>query len=602
MHVVLSESKWRVWSHQYLQTLRLHHVLNLCFLCFCLCTRQLSGIVIFSWLFEVPGLLLRYRELCIVYEVELQCPMTPAATRLMWTYLPIFWHVFRTGPCLFWPLSLVFWRSQLGTLGVFNLIVYNCFGASLVYMNYTSYHLLPRYKVEDALRSGIVKLSSARPSAGEALVVSSVEDGSGDSKVLPNWTAYLKEEPCPPSRRMHSIPSSSLTHSHSLPHPLPLPLSLPVIEKEAFFSFLAVIVFPIPMFFFLTLFSKGLVARSATSTTDVLVSSSSFASVLAISFDMALTQLMLIFLLLLPWMRTQTACTGASLLLVRRTHVRSAALLFYLFVECSAVVVSQDHKTGNSHFYRITLLGSFALEVLARWVGDNVNREMGCNLWVLLRQPLPAALFAWASVYVDALGFGLTTPTCDGAAFFMTNCDSEPDKRQTFMCLVFLAVVAGRACFCRLLARHPVDRLHATCWSRATATAAIVCAIATSYGVALSLMFNTTNSRLGTAAFAHLDITELVIGLAAALLTALSLVQWMSLETPWKCAHWMWQLRLVVLWLVLWSANLSDVEARSHNFLLLLAGTLANLVIYIRGVVSSDEGQKHPVGHRLANV
>lgn len=295
--------------------------------------------------------------------------------------------------------------------------------------------------------------------------------------------------------------------------------------------------------------------------------STSFVSNLSLSFQASLSVLllgnvMLTPLALLPLNVASIVPSWSEW----RTHLSAVSLLLLLYAECTAMMMSFAHKSTSTHFYRMTLFGTFAVELLCRWLADSRNGS-GINRWMCWRQPFPAFAFACTSVFLDAYSFQLISPTC-GQSFFFSNCKNESDKQQTFLCLVFMAVVFGRSVYSRCLGDHIAHHSR-----NSYATTQNICLLAAVYGCLFHFyVFENLNPFHP---FQKLSASMVATRYGATFFAMLSLVLTTAL-TAWSNPHFALQARMLSLGLVLWV--FSPPIALGRWFCpLFLGGALVNL-------------------------
>ena len=554
--------------------LRVCHAINIIVLSYCRVTHQLGGYAVFSWLFELPRLLLRYREICICYERDLLHPMTPAATRFMWTYLPIFWHVFCTGPCLIWPMSLLLWRPQFSTLSIQTLVIFNCFGALFTFVNFVTYQHFPRYKLEDAIRSGTIKVQDqCFPSSNDAEV----------TPIYSKWVMYLGEKPYLPFGHYNSLSMPSPAVKSGLSVKLNNSDSSSINEELSTQVLTAMAIgAPVSVFMCLASFFAMFISKSANTLS---LTSVSFANHLLVAFSAATLLLIVVNAVLMVCLCCQEGFfTGASKYFQWKIHLCAAALVLYLFSECATISVSYAHSSRSSHFYQMTLFGSIVVEMLIEWAKCSYVDRDRFNVLSFLRQPLPSALLIFTAVYIDAHSFGLISQTCGSRSFFFTHCDTEKDKQQTFMCMLLLVVVVSRSffahCFFQLITYRPpvnVKSFYANATNTNISIICRICNVAAFYGCSTYLFLVGPAIPLLNSPLENFRTHAIVLLCMAALFITLSLALWPVLLARWS-QQWAIQSRLMVLGVSLWFASPPSQDIRAVCVILLTV-SIVSLII-----------------------
>jgi hypothetical protein len=325
----------------------------------------------------------------------------------------------------------------------------------------------------------------------------------------------------------------------------------------------------VPAVMCLTSFLKSLVSIESFALS---LASSSFANILSLSFRVAMSILLLGSVMLIPLQLLQAnRSSHASALLPSlrgwRTHLSALAVLLLVYAECTAVMVSYAHESRDTHFFRMTLFGTFAAELFIRWFVDTAGGA-GVSRWMCLRQPFPTFLFACSSVFLDAYSFKMISPTCGEVFFFSADCNSEEDKRQTFMCLIFLFVVLGRCVYTRCLGAHLSHH-----GQNIYATTQDICLLAVIYGSVLHFVFfGTINPLLP---FHSVSGSMIMLGCGAAVFAMLSLVLFSAL-VMWSTPHFALQARALFLGVLLWLLS-PPVGGGGGVCFLLLLGAIVNL-------------------------
>jgi cytochrome b involved in lipid metabolism len=159
-HMVVHHREREALYISFLNGLSSHHVFTIFAYSWSLYSQYLSALCVFGLLFETPVLFLNIRDFCVCFEKELGYPISPINKRqvvVMWTFTSIIWHATRTSFCMLWPISLVFWRSQLVTVPIVSRLVYHLLGIVFNYVNLiVPYSIFRRYILEDQEKLGII--------------------------------------------------------------------------------------------------------------------------------------------------------------------------------------------------------------------------------------------------------------------------------------------------------------------------------------------------------------------------------------------------------------------------------------------------------------
>ena len=143
-----------------------HHVITLFAYGYSLYSHKLSALCVFGLLFEAPVIILTYRDICVCFAEELLHPikhMDEKTLKGMWGVMYLLWHICRTGACLLYPVSLVFWRSQLVTLSILPRLVYHFLGCAFLYVNgVLLFREIPRLIEDDYATNGLVSEDAVR--------------------------------------------------------------------------------------------------------------------------------------------------------------------------------------------------------------------------------------------------------------------------------------------------------------------------------------------------------------------------------------------------------------------------------------------------------
>jgi hypothetical protein len=118
-----------------------HHLFAIFAYSWCLYTHHLSGLAILGFLFEIPVLLLNYREICLTFGDIFPSHSLTFASHVSlaayWISLHFLWHLTRTAGCLLYLLSLLLWRDDIASaLPLSSLVVYHVLGAGFNYINF----------------------------------------------------------------------------------------------------------------------------------------------------------------------------------------------------------------------------------------------------------------------------------------------------------------------------------------------------------------------------------------------------------------------------------------------------------------------------------
>ena len=467
-------------SDEYSKRLVFYHLCTFVAYWYCLVSGALNGIFVIWFLCEVPVLWMAYREICVCYEAEMIYPLTPVSTRALWTYLPLTWHMFRTLPCLLWPISLLLWRSHLSRLGIQDLVILNCLGGLNSYASYVLFaQIFPRLKMEDAIRSGIVKLQEPLEWPNSELPLE-----NDKSTISRRWVAYLGEQPTSPHLLgVHRYEARNnydyISPSFNLFRHGKCSLSLFPWLKGQLSSFSPHLPFATAQTILLVLLIK-LFAELVETSSPLSISSPNFAAVLSLSFKLTLSLMTCGLLLTLPF-----AFSGRNLLalilsksLNWRMHISAVAYLFWQCAENAAIMTSFA-RDGDASFLKITLLGTLTIELCVKYVTDifRSDKNIVGSCWITML----LVVCGFVVVIVNAFEHEIITPTC-GQLFFISNCNTEKDKQQTFLCLIFTAALASRFFFARCISFcNNVDfcslNVYATCTS--------ICQLGALYGFVL---------------------------------------------------------------------------------------------------------------------
>ena len=143
-----------------LNGLMVHHVITIFAYSWCLATHKLSGLCIFGLMFEAPILLLNVRDLWACFEKEFLHPFKSMTQREVSIFIGVqylLWHIFRTLPCLLYPLSLLIWRPQLNTVPLYSRLVYHILGLLFCFVNFELiFGIIPRVLLDDKRRAGLL--------------------------------------------------------------------------------------------------------------------------------------------------------------------------------------------------------------------------------------------------------------------------------------------------------------------------------------------------------------------------------------------------------------------------------------------------------------
>jgi cytochrome b involved in lipid metabolism len=147
-----------------LNGLMVHQVITLFAYAWCLSTHKLSGLCLFGFMFEAPILLLNVRDLWACFEKEFLHPFKSMDRREVSIFngsIYFLWHVFRTIPCVLYPLSVLIWRPELNTLTIYSRCVYHFLGLLFCYVNFELiFGIIPRVLVDDWMRARLMSEES----------------------------------------------------------------------------------------------------------------------------------------------------------------------------------------------------------------------------------------------------------------------------------------------------------------------------------------------------------------------------------------------------------------------------------------------------------
>ena len=152
-----------------------HHVITVFAYSWCLATHKLSGLCMFGLMFEAPILLLNVRDLWACFEKEFLHPfkkMGRGEVSIFNGSMYFLWHVFRTVPCVLYPLSVFIWRPELNTLSIYSRCAYHFLDLLFCFVNFELiFGIVPRVLLDDLLRAGLMSkeshLFNVRVTAGE---------------------------------------------------------------------------------------------------------------------------------------------------------------------------------------------------------------------------------------------------------------------------------------------------------------------------------------------------------------------------------------------------------------------------------------------------
>jgi hypothetical protein len=130
-----------------------HHILAFTCYIWSMETQLLSLLGVIGMCFEVPVILITYRELveCIRLSVGSTSKSALALDlKLFWTAQFSLWHTFRTCPCLLYPISLIWWNHYLTLLPRSSFVAYNVFCVLFIFGNARVYLevLLPARRLD----------------------------------------------------------------------------------------------------------------------------------------------------------------------------------------------------------------------------------------------------------------------------------------------------------------------------------------------------------------------------------------------------------------------------------------------------------------------
>jgi cytochrome b involved in lipid metabolism len=178
------EEKQSLYAY-YSSNLLNHHIITIFAYGFSLYSHKLSALCVFGLLFEAPILILTYRDICVCFDEEMMHPirnMDAKVLKSMWGGLYMLWHLCRTGSCLLYPISLIFWRTQLSTLQTVPWIVYHLLGCLFIYVNWTLLvEVLPRLVEDDHAMNGLVS-DEARKALRSEMSKKRRSDGGHDEE------------------------------------------------------------------------------------------------------------------------------------------------------------------------------------------------------------------------------------------------------------------------------------------------------------------------------------------------------------------------------------------------------------------------------------
>lgn len=136
------QSEHRLWLQIFFAVgLCSHHLFAIFAYSWCLHTHYLSGLAVLGFLFEIPVLLLNYREVSLNFEdifiSQSRTFSSHSSLTTYWISLHCLWHLTRTAGCLLYLLSLLLWRHDIASaLPLSSVIVYHLLGAGFNYINF----------------------------------------------------------------------------------------------------------------------------------------------------------------------------------------------------------------------------------------------------------------------------------------------------------------------------------------------------------------------------------------------------------------------------------------------------------------------------------
>jgi hypothetical protein len=136
------QSEEHVWLQIFFTVgLGSHHLFAIFAYSWCLYTHHLSGLAVLGFLFEIPVLLLNYREICLtfgdIFPSHSLAFASHSSLTMYWISLHCLWHLTRTAGCLLYLLSLLLWRHDIASaLPLSSVIVYHLLGAGFNYINF----------------------------------------------------------------------------------------------------------------------------------------------------------------------------------------------------------------------------------------------------------------------------------------------------------------------------------------------------------------------------------------------------------------------------------------------------------------------------------